>query len=108
MSANNNAPIPVITTDGLQALTPSLIFARRLVAGPNYRKAKRAIAGVGKHERRTWWKGGLFIIRDVYVGRVFVCCEYAARNPNGSRKWLPCAEGVEFAAITPWRRRRVH
>lgn len=54
-------------------------------------------------QRRYRRGAGLYAIRDVFAGKRFIRCEYAQRNPNGSTKWLPCVEGVEFSAIQPLR-----
>ena len=67
------------------------------------RTIRRLAKLVGRHERRYRVNGALYVIRDLYKGRQFIACEYAQRNPNGSTRWLPCAEGVEFAAIQPLR-----
>lgn len=64
----------------------------------------RRLAGlVGRYERRYRVGGALYAIRDLYRGRQFIACEYAQRNPNGSTKWLPCREGVDFNEIQPLR-----
>lgn len=59
--------------------------------------------------RRYWQNGDLYVIRDVWKQKRPVHrlarCEYATSNPNGSKKWTPCIEGVEFAAIEPLRHR---
>ena len=64
--------------------------------------------------RRFWRDGALFVVRDVWQraperpgGVRLMRCEYAVRNPNGSKRWERCVEGVEFAAILPLRHRRV-
>lgn len=67
------------------------------------RHARRALGGTGRHERRYRVGGALYVIRDIYVGGRFLACEYAQPNPNGSTKWLPCIEGVEFSDILPLR-----
>ena len=64
--------------------------------------------------RRYWSEGGLYVIRDVYqkdfsgsgIRRQRMRSEYAVQNPNGSKKWVRCREGEEFAAIAPLRHRR--
>ena len=59
--------------------------------------------------RRYVVDGALYVIRDTWplVSQSRFArrlqCQYAVRNPNGSKKWLPCVEGVEFAAIQPLR-----
>jgi hypothetical protein len=69
------------------------------------------MAEVVGQPRRYWRDGNLYVIRDVWKSRSWrqrlglVRCEYAVRNPNGSKKWKPCIEGVEFAAIEPLRHR---
>lgn len=62
---------------------------------------------------KYWHQGNLYLIRDVWqrdpswwTGKRLMRCEYAVRNPNGSKRWVPCAEGVEFSAIAPLRQRR--
>ena len=58
--------------------------------------------------RRYWRDGALYVIRDVWrrgEARRLMRCEYAVSNPNGSKKWLACVEGVEFATIQPLRMR---
>lgn len=57
-------------------------------------------------QRRYQHGPGLYAIRDVFAGQRFVRCEYAQRNRNGSTKWIPCSEGVDFADIQPLRVRR--
>ena len=66
--------------------------------------------------RRYWQSGDLYVIRDIYqrtvtwpngiVRRQHMRCEYAVRNPNGSKKWVRCTEGTEFSAIQPLRHRK--
>lgn len=63
---------------------------------------------VRRTERRYRWNGGLYLIRDRFtVAGQFGGCEYAVRNPNGSKRWVRCAEGVDFADIQPYRMRRL-
>lgn len=54
-------------------------------------------------QRRVWWGGGLYVIRDVRQSGRHVRCEYAVPNKTSGKKWLPCNEGVEFRAIQPLR-----
>jgi hypothetical protein len=60
-----------------------------------------------RHPRKYWWNNALYLIRDQYNGSKFAgMCEYAVRNPSGSKKWLLCVEGVMFTDIAPLRVRR--
>lgn len=59
-----------------------------------------------KNQRKYWRDGSLYLIRDRWEGGRLRTCEYAVSNPNGSKKWLSCVEGVEFSAIRPLRSRR--
>lgn len=73
----------------------------RLFALMRGRPAKRTA-------RKYWWNGSLYLIRDRRdAAGKFTGCEYAVRNPNGTKRWLTCAEGVDFADIAPLRSRRL-
>jgi hypothetical protein len=68
-----------------------------------------------RRTRRYWRAGNLYVIRDVWQrdphflsGLRLMRCEYAVRNPNGSKRWKRCIEGVEFAAIEPLRTRAIN
>lgn len=71
------------------------------------------LAGQFTRKARRYWKGSaLYVIRDIWQrspgrpsGVRLMRCEYAMRNPNGSKKWVRCIEGVEFSAIQPLRYR---
>lgn len=56
--------------------------------------------------RRYVWEGGVYILRDYYTKYGFFAgCGYAVRNRNGSKRWVRCAEGVDFCDIEPYRSR---
>ena len=65
-----------------------------------------------RRSRRFWRDGALYVLRDVWqrdpermTGKRLMRCEYAVRNPNGSKRWERCYEGVEFSEIAPYKHR---
>jgi len=56
--------------------------------------------------RRYSWNGRIYQVRDVFYGGKLLRCEFAVRNPNGSKRWLPTYEGVMFEDISPWSYKR--
>lgn len=57
--------------------------------------------------RKYVFEGAVYVIRDRWDSmnnrfpRGLVRCEYAVRNRNGSKRWVPTYEGAMFKDIQP-------
>lgn len=61
--------------------------------------------------RKYVYQGGVYVVRDRWESMPpspsgYIRSEYAVRNPNGSKRWVPTYEGVMFKDIEPLRMRR--